>query len=705
MSQKLLRGYHFATEEQWNQCLFVGADRETKEGRIGLRPFAPFGGAPARFASSGGWAPAISCADEALWRNDAGQLVRLPFADDIPLQGPALFSRATRFVATTDTLWVSSDDGALAAFELDSLTRRFVVGVSGVLDITGDGHEGVYALLKTSDAYQIARIDCMGRERSRFALTGVCTPTALVYLARTDQIVVLSAGDTRLVWFAPDGGLPGLTILLSTIRPCFAVAAMGSDGRARIYLAAGDGAPFGGKPQVVTLDSEGIALAALQLDAPSTGVAGNRSQLVVTTAGGLLRFTSPLTVAQDSSDVRASLVTPMLQSPSTADQRLWLRAEATANLPEGCTLEISFASTDDPEARDAALAVTADAKLSDSQKIARLRSQLAWQTYSFNGGTTSVAEQSVSYSVPLFDIHDRFLWVSVALIASPGGGIPVLSELDILYPGRTLMENLPGIYQRAEATPGSFLRSLVGVLESTTQSLDARIAEIGHNIHPETAPGPWLDYIAGWLGLPWDDAMPLEQKRGVVLHAADIARGYGTRAGLEALLTGLMPGTPLRFRITDSTAEFGLSVVGGGACEGSRLPVMLAGLPSTATELGNKTILGKARLPCSDVDDGTARLIGRIRVDVRATAAEQAAWEPWLKALIDAMAPATTRVKLHWLGALAFRQVMELGDELTLEDPPEPHLGTDAVTGVARLPAQRGASLSNTGLDPGTSLN
>ena len=188
------------------------------------------------------------------------------------------------------------------------------------------------------------------------------------------------------------------------------------------------------------------------------------------------------------------------------------------------------------------------------------------------------------------------------------------------------------------------------------------------------------------------------------MRASDIARGYGTRAGLEALLAGLIPGTP-RFRVTDSTVQFGLSVVGGGACEGSRLPVMLAGLPSTATELGTKTVLGKARLPCSDVDDGTARLVGRIRVDVSVTAAERATWEPWLATLIGAMVPVTTRVTLNWLSPVASRLTMRLGDELTLEDPPEPHLGTDAVTGIAHLPRRRGGSLPETGLDPGTPLN
>jgi phage tail-like protein len=267
------------------------------------------------------------------------------------------------------------------------------------------------------------------------------------------------------------------------------------------------------------------------------------------------------------------------------------------------------------------------------------------------------------------------------------------------------MENLPGIYQRAESQPESFLRSFVGVLESTTQTLDARIGNLGRNIHPETATGPWLDYVARWLGLPWDDALSLDQKRRIVSRADDIASGYGTRAGLEALLECLMPEIPRRFRVVDLTADFGLAVVGGAACEGSRLPVVLGGLPSTATELGNKAILGRGRLPCADGESDAARLVGRIRIDVSANSQEQTTWEPWLRTLIGSMVPATARVLLRWLSGHAFRQTILLDDSVELDTAQEPHLGTDAVTGIARLPGPRGVALSRNRIDSGTRLH
>ena len=56
---------------------------------------------------------------------------------------------------------------------------------------------------------------------------------------------------------------------------------------------------------------------------------------------------------------------------------------------------------------------------------------------------------------------------------------------------------------------------------------------MARHLHPSTAPEPWLDFVARWLGLPWDDALSGEQKRALLSRAAILARSRGTRAGLE----------------------------------------------------------------------------------------------------------------------------------------------------------------------------
>jgi hypothetical protein len=66
------------------------------------------------------------------------------------------------------------------------------------------------------------------------------------------------------------------------------------------------------------------------------------------------------------------------------------------------------------------------------------------------------------------------------------------------------------------------------------------------------------------------------------------------------------------------------------------------------------------------------------------------------------MVPLTARVELRWVSAQALRSD-RLDGTLTLEAVPAPHLGTDAVTGLARLP-EGGSRLSASGADIGTQL-
>jgi phage tail-like protein len=426
--------------------------------------------------------------------------------------------------------------------------------------------------------------------------------------------------------------------------------------------------------------------------------------LIVTGQRGLLRFATADFLPEGVEQAQGTLITPMLQSPDREDRRRWLRVEASAQLPEGSTLVISYAATDDTRVRDRLNAIAADRSLSMSRRINQLLSESdLWRGRTEFYGSDPQPKDPPPFMAKLFDVSERYLWVAVTLTAAAGAGLPVLSQLAILYPGRTLMESLPAIYQREEARPESFLRGLVGVLEATTQELDTRIALIGSLVHPSTAPEPWLNFIARWLGVPWDDRLNVKLKRAIVMRAADLARGRGTRAGLEALLESLMPGVPRRFRVTDATADFGFAMVGAKAWAGSALPAMLGGHTRWSPELDSGAVLGHMRLPCDGLlDDSALQLVGRLRIDVAATATERKAWEPWLLTMITEMVPLTARVELRWVSAHAFR-TNRLDGTLTLEAAPTPHLGTDAVTGLARLP-DRGTRTSASGPSLSTRL-
>jgi phage tail-like protein len=716
MTVEKLRSYHFSTDAQWRACLFEGADRDPRRAGGAVRPYPPYGRPGEILATDGAHAPATARDGEILWRDDAGRLHRLPVGEDLIASGPApvAIARAERMVVTANSLWVASGPASLQRREQDTLAQLVEVTLPDgrIADIASGGYGAVLALVergvKGDGAWQVMRVDGAGRVAQPLRLEGLVGATALVFLRSSRRIVVLTAEHRpRLCWFPAGGGRAAFTLAVGGMRPCFSPAALGSNGRDLVFLAGAEDDGRGGA-WVLALDGDGNRLGDVPvdpLDAPVRGVTATREALLVAGPRGLVRFTAAQTVPDDVPDVRCTVVTPVLQGPDREDNHRWLRIEGTATLPAGSTLELSFGATDDPETRDRLNTIVSDPSLPASHRLRKLLGEPeVWSAKTvFHGSGAKPTEPAAPFSTPLFDVRERWLWACATLIAGPGAALPVLIELDILYPGRSLMEDLPAIYRRDAEQPGSFLRGLVGVLEATTQGLDAEIGSLGSRVHPSTAEGPWLDFVARWLGLPWDDALGPDQKKALLGRARELAASRGTRAGLEKLFEAISPDGARRFRLTDATADFGFAVVGDGECAGSALPAMLGGYTRWTPELDTSAVLGTMRLPCpGQRDDGVGSHAGRVRVEVAATAEERSSWEPWLLALVREMVPLTARPELRWVSPQALRGD-RLDGNLTLEPDPEPHLGTDAVTGLARLPATR-PRLTAWGSDVGSRL-
>lgn len=717
MSAEPLRRYRFATEAQWNACLLVQADRVSLPAGVALHPFAAYERDPLLYASPGAHAPVVTRVGEVLWRDDAGCLHRVSPCDDdadrsVTCPAPPAIARATRIVATPNSLWVIGDEpDSLHRYEDDSLSRVLTTRIpdARIIDIASDGRRSIYALAAHEGKWRAVRVEARGRIAGHVTFEGISEPVAFVFLRRSQRFVLLvgkrkeDGRHQRLYWFRATGGAPLFSTAVAGLRPCFAAKVIGSDARDRLFVAGADRDDVNAGAHVVILDADGNTLGDVPLDphvADATGVAATRDRLFVTGPQGLLRFAATQVVPEEAEQVRATLMTPVLFSPDREDQRRWLRVEASAALPEGSTLEMSYAATDGQAVRDRLQALAADESMTASQRVNRLLSDpelRRGRTEVHYGSDAHATGDRAPFSAKLFDVRERYLWVTITLTASAGARLPRLTELAILYPGRTLMEHLPSIYQREEVNPDSFLRGLVGVLEATTQDLDGRIGSMGSRVHPATASGPWLDFIADWTGVPWDDALTTEQKGRILARAGELAELRGTRAGLEALLECLMPDTPRRFRVTDATAEHGFAILGGGEhCTGSSLPAMLGGRTAWSAELGSRSVLGFMRLPCENqLDDGVWQIAGLVVIEVAATADERARWAPWLRSLIAQMVPLTARVTLRWVGAHALAS-QRLDDTMTLEPPPLPHLGTGAITSLARLP-ERGVRLSRSG--------
>ena len=694
MSRGLHPSYRFATEAQWQTCHFAGADRRTAAARKGMRPFALFRLPPKKLWEVEAHAPAISQELKLIWR-DKDHLWTLSYPEEGPAKtgAPSEIASAKRLVAGPDMLWAVGADDHVHAFDSETLVRIFQADLGNLfaVDIASDSGDGVYVLGQADGQVRVVHLGCSGNVHGMLALDDVEEASDLVFLGIPHRLVVLASARSKLHFVDAKSERAVRTVHLSALRGCFKATAIGSDRCSRFFVAGTDRIPTDGKHRVLIVDEDGSLLGTMPVDQgppeakPAddevTGIDANRSQLFLTTRKGVLRFDPASTVPQGVGEVEALLVTPLLRSPATGAQK-WIRVDAKVDLPPGCSIRISHASAANFDAHKKAEEALVDPMLTPSQRLAKWRNAVVTRTYAYHGDSHEPRE--VSLSAPLHDVRDESIWIEVTMIAAPGGRLPALSELRVLYPGTTLIEHLPSIYRSGELTSGDFTRALVGVLEAGTQELDETIGKLGQKIHPKSAEGSWLDYVAGWLGLPWDNGLSVDQKRRIVSRGAALAKGYSTRSGLEELFDCLMPGTPRRFRVIDITADFGLATIAGRGCEGSRLPAVLAGLPATATELGNKAILGKARLPCGESEPDYPRLVGRIRIEVAATAEEQAAWSPWLAGLVETMLPATVRAEIRWLGPAELRRG-RIDENSKIIDEPQVRLGTDAVAGASRL--------------------
>lgn len=706
MSRRERKHYVFETSEQWGTCLFHAADRFTTAARAGLHPQRSFAYEAQVFPAPGVRAPAVTPAGEFLWHDDRALLRALPGDEGVERSlAPWAMGQSCRMVALRDTIWVAGEaPGTLECFDLRMLTRLQVLDIehAEVLDLAADGRNALLVLVRrpgiAGPEYALLQFDCGGQLATLVRLESGLLPAQLAVLperaAAPAHIFLLAADRATLYGLARGAANPAWTLHLGSLSACFTADWLASDGRSRVLLAGRDGAQFSATPRVLALDGEATLIDALQLGTVATGIAAGPQHLIVTTAEGA-EIHDYASVAGDAVGINAELLTPLLTAPDTAAALKWQRVDVWATLPAGTTLEVRYGWIDDPAGRGVALCVADDANLSQAQRLWRIEDLVEhWSPpVVFLGDTQSAARTDAGaapYSLPLQDARVAQLWLHVTLRAAPRAALPALTRMHVSYAQSSLLGQLPAVYRRTAEQPGDFLGALVGILEATTDELDRRIAGLGALVHPDTAPVPWLDEIAEWLGVPWDDALAPAQKRALLNSAARLAEQRGTREGLAALLECLFPGSPPRFRITDVDVDYGFISLGGKKCRGTALPGVLAGLPATATVLSRKTILGRARLPCPGREpSATAHLTGRLRIDLTTSSVEMRAAQKWVSPLINAVVPANLRVDLRW----HLLQDASFGGAGELPAAPLAHLGVDAVTGYARLPPANGGNL------------
>lgn len=88
-----------------------------------------------------------------------------------------------------------------------------------------------------------------------------------------------------------------------------------------------------------------------------------------------------------------------------------------------------------------------------------------------------------------------------------------------------------GIY-RPQASRADFLGRMLANFEGVLTQLEDRIGAAHLFSDPDATPEPQLDWLAGWLGVAFDPALPEGRRREWLRNAEPLARWHGTRRGL-----------------------------------------------------------------------------------------------------------------------------------------------------------------------------
>lgn len=699
---KAARRYRFASAAHWAAGDLARAAAATGGGFT----LAPSWSRPIEWQRGAGVAAAVGPEGIAVWNDGVGTLWfgESP-AEPAPLRVPVALARATHLEATRTQLWAADTQPRVRAFARDIpvVLHEVTLAADRILDLCGDGRGGLWVLSDAGGRAFAVPIDCTGGTGPPVPLPMPCgLPRAMTWLA--ERLIVLDANGTQLMCVDPGRPDAWRTVSLRGMRPGADATCLASDGRRRFVVGGVDARAFGGGAFLIEGDAKGDLIGTVELPAAPRDVACGSDLLLVTTTTAVLRSDSDPGGSSRRTEVSASFVTPLLVSPQVDSGAPWLRADVEAVLPAGTALELAWAASDDADTLAAARATLADLTLDVATRRQRLRSQLTWSSpLRLTASTDASPEAACVYAMPLHDVAARSLWISLDLIAAPEATAPRVDVLEVLYPDESLMQYLPAIYRRQAAQPGDFLRLLVAALETSVDGLDARIEGLGRLLDPDLAPERWLDAIARWLGLPWDDMLPVDVKRKLLGAAPALLEGRGTRAGLQTLLDALAPGGLAR--ITDVGVDRGFARLGTGAARGARLPALLAGWPDDALVLGAKACLGRARIgdPAHRVGP-MAWLAGRVDIDIVATPEQRRAWAATLGSLLDAMTPLTAHLRTHWRAPTTRPAVPVLDDGLTLEGTPYARIGSGAMLGRTRLEPRRGITLDDAGASPGLTL-
>lgn len=655
--------YRFETPQQWGACLRAGLPDDLTLGLADGEPAdEEFDGATVVATRDGGL----------LWLDAEGAVRRDACAG--PRLGPV-----RRLVADDRAAWLLTQD-ALVRIDPGSLQHLASFDAAGVIDIAADGRGGTWELL----ADRVAHRGANGRTLGSLALAD---PGEQIVTAGSNLFVY---GSARLRRLTRDGSAAPVEI---AIDPAFQVDGLAGTGT-QVLIQGRWQSPVGERAGFLLLDAHGDTIVRGRWQAePLLYLLSAKGMLAL--FPGRVRRLYPALVGAGG----RRWLTPALETDTLAGT--WLRAEASACLPEGATLRVRWAASADEGLRSAIDAVAADETLSEGARIAAIDSLLrpCWsdKALTYSGAATPAAGRPERFVFPLHEAQGHLLWLELSLHRNEAALAPSLSGLAIVHDAPSLVDHLPGVYRSPSGDGDGTLRRLVGILEATTQELDERIDQLAERLSAQRCPSGALESLAEMLGLPFHPGLSTAMQRGLIGAAPGILLGRGTRAGMQAALEALFGARA--FRILDTTEALIPAALGL-----SRLPAMLSGASARIPRLNARLVLNRTPL-CGGGGGGLiAPPAPEIVIVIPATARERTNHGQAVEHVLAALVPAGLRLRVRWIvGAATTRPAT--ADVLAIAAAPSPmRFGDGQRLGAATLAGERRPRLADGGIRIGHRL-
>jgi phage tail-like protein len=254
----------------------------------------------------------------------------------------------------------------------------------------------------------------------------------------------------------------------------------------------------------------------------------------------------------------ATAATPI---DSASTRTIWHRAYLEAIIPPHCGIKLFLAATDTPSAptadtdwyehRFGDLYATAPdsnrvpraAWVSTPSEIPHQASLLGCPPERNRVGLFTVLIQRTNR--PVSGLRGRYLWARVSLTGDTRS-TPEIAALRVYGSRFSYVEKyLPELYHEdlfgpdADAvssnghTPADFLERFLANFEGVLTPLEDRIASAYLLTDPSTVPEDSIEWLAGWIGLTFDPAIPADRRRAMLQNAPLLFRRHGTLRGLE----------------------------------------------------------------------------------------------------------------------------------------------------------------------------